>query len=77
MQHNFTQEDVILYIYNELDNSKRPAIEMAIATDPELLKFFQQATLLAHQLDLIADEPDSTTISILNEESRSNSLEMH
>ena len=50
---------------------------MAIASDPELLKFFQKATMLQHQLDLIADEPDSTVISILNEESRSNSLEMH
>ena len=77
MHQNFTQEDVILYIYNELDPGKRPAIEMAIATDPELLKFFQEATLMAHQLDLIRDEPDSTTISILNEEARSNSLEMH
>lgn len=77
MQQNFTQEDVILYIYNELDPVKKPAIEMAIASDPELLKFFQKATMLQHQLDQIADEPDSTVISILNEESRSNSLEMH
>lgn len=77
MHQNFTQEDVILYIYNELDPGKRPAIEMAIATDPELLKFFQEATLMAHHLDQIQDEPDSTVISILNEESRSNSMEMY
>ncbi|MCC6818904.1 MAG: hypothetical protein IT245_08435 [Bacteroidia bacterium] len=77
MQQNFTQEDVILYIYNEFDLGKRAALEMAIATDPELLKFFQEATLLAHQLDMIQDEPDNTVISILNEESRSNSMEMY
>ena len=77
MQQNFTQEDVILYIYNELETEKIPAMELAIASDPELLKFFQKATMLQHQLDQIAGEPDHTVISILNEESRSNSLEMH
>jgi len=77
MQQNFTQEDVILYIYNELEPERIPGMELAIASDPELLKFFQKASLLQHQLDQIADEPDNTVISILNEESRSNSLEMH
>lgn len=77
MQQNYTQEDIILYIYNELEPSKRKDIELAIATNPELLKFFQEALLLVNQLDQIADEPDHTVISILNEESRSNSLEMY
>lgn len=77
MQHNFTQEDVILYIYNELDSDKRKNVEFAIATDPELLKFFQESMVMFHQLDQIADEPTGTVINILNEESRSNSLEMH
>ena len=77
MQQNFTQEDVILYIYNELDPGKKPAIELAIATDPELLVFFQESLLMLNQLDKIQDEPAGTVINILNEESRSNSLEIH
>jgi hypothetical protein len=77
MQQNFTQEDIILYIYNELDPSKRADLEMAIATNPELLTFFQESLLMVHQLDQISDEPSNTVISILNEESRSNSLEIH
>ena len=77
MQQNFTQEDIILYIYNELDPSKRADLEMAIATNPDLLAFFQESLLMVHQLDQINDEPSNTVISILNEESRSNSLEIH
>lgn len=77
MQQNFTQEDVILYIYNELEPEKRAAIEQAIATDAELLVFFQETLLVVNQLNSIKDEPTGTVINILNEESRSNSLEIH
>jgi hypothetical protein len=77
MQQNFTQEDIILYIYNELDPLKRADLELAVATNPDLLTFFQETLLMVHQLDQIKDEPCNTTISILNEESRSNSLEIH
>jgi hypothetical protein len=77
MQQNFTQEDVILYIYNELDPERRKEVELAIATDPELLTFFQESILMVHQLNQIEDQPANTVIRILNEETRSNSLEMH
>ena len=77
MPQNFTQEDVILYIYNELDPERRKEVELAIATDPELLTFFQESILMVHQLNQIEDQPANTVIRILNEETRSNSLEMH
>lgn len=77
MQQKITQEDVILYIYNELETDKRPVVEEAIATDPELLMFFQETLVLIDQMNKIQDEPAGTIINILNEESRSNSLEMH
>lgn len=77
MQQKFTQDDVILYIYNELEPEKRKEVELAIATDPELLSFFQETILTVHHLNKIQDEPTDTVINILNEESRSNSLEMH
>lgn len=76
MHHNFTKEDVILYLYNELEPEKRPGMEMAIATDPELLVFFQESLLLMDKLSQIQDEPDATVIRILGEESRSGSMEM-
>lgn len=77
MQQNFTQDDVLLYIYNELDSVRKHEVERAIATTPALLKFFQESLLLIHQLDKINDDPDNTVISILNEESRSNSMETY
>lgn len=77
MHQTITQDDVLLYIYNELDSVKRNDVERAIATDSSLLKFFQESLLLIHQLDQIHADPDNTVISILNEESRSNSLEMY
>jgi hypothetical protein len=77
MQQDFTQEDVILYIYNELDTERRKEVELAIATQPELLVFFQESILMVHQLNQIEDQPANTVIRILNEETRSNSLEMH
>jgi hypothetical protein len=77
MHQTITQDDVLLYIYNELDSVKRNDVERAIATDPSLLKFFQESLLVIHQLDQIHSDPDNTVISILNEESRSNSLEMY
>jgi hypothetical protein len=77
MQEIITQEHVILYIYNELDANMRPIVERAIASEPDLLKFYQKAVLLLSELDKINDEPSETTISILNEESRSNSFEVH
>jgi len=77
MQEIITQEQVILYIYNELDVNMRPIVERAIASEPDLLKFYQKAVLLLSELDKINDEPSETTISILNEEARSNSFEVH
>lgn len=77
MHENFTKEDVLLYIYNELEPNLRPDIEMAIATEPELLKFFQETLVLIENLKQIKEDPDSTIISILNEESRSGSMEIH
>ena len=77
MPHKFTKEEVILYIYNELESVKRAEIEQAIATDSDLLEFFQETLLVLNQLDSIKDEPRGTVLKILSEESRSNSLEIH
>lgn len=77
MHQKITQEDVILYIYNELEIERRKTVEEAIATTPDLLVFFQESLLAINYLDSIQDEPTSTVINILNEESRSNSLEIH
>jgi hypothetical protein len=77
MHQNFTKEDVILYIYNELEFEKRKGLEDAIAGDSELLAFFQDTMIIMNKLDTVKEEPRGTVLKILSEESRSNSLEIH
>lgn len=77
MHQNFTKEDVILYIYNELEFDKRKGLEDAIASDSELLAFFQDTMIILNKLDAVKEEPRGTVLKILSEESRSNSLEIH
>ncbi len=77
MQKNFTQDDVLLYIYNEIEPQDIPLIEKAIKENELLQNFYLETkqTLLA--LNEIKETPSDTTIHILNEETRSNSLEIH
>ncbi len=77
MQKKITQDDIVLYIYNELEETLRPQVELAIASDPELLAFFQETMLLVSELNSVREEPAGTVLKILSEESRSNSLEIH
>ncbi len=77
MQQNFTQNDVLLYIYNELEAEKTEAFLKAVAEDKDLLNFYQETLKTLNDLDNIKLEPTPSIVNILNEESRSNSLEIH
>jgi len=76
MNKIITKEDILLYIYNELPINEINNVEYAIATDIELLKCYQEMLLIVNKLKNIEENPSNTVISILNEESRSSSLEM-
>ncbi len=77
MQQNFTQNDILLYIYNELESEKVPALIKAVAEDKELLTFYQETLKTMNDLDNIKLDPTPSIVNILNEESRSSSLEIH
>jgi len=76
MNKIITKEDILLYIYNELPINEINNVEYAIATDIEFLKCYQEMLLIVNKLKSIEENPSNTVISILNEESRSSSLEM-
>ncbi len=76
MNKIITKEDILLYIYNELPINEINNVEYAISTDIELLKCYQEMLLIVNKLKNIEENPSNTVISILNEESRSSSLEM-
>lgn len=77
MQQNFTQEDILLYIYNELEPERVTDLVRAIAENKDLLVFYQETLKTLHDLDAIKMDPTPSIVNILNEESRHNSLEIH
>lgn len=77
MTQNFTQKDILLYLYGELDKNLIPALQKAISENEELKNFYTHSLNTLIELDEIHDEPSVSVINILNEETRSSSLEMH
>jgi hypothetical protein len=77
MTQNFTQNDILLYLYGELDKQLIPSIQKAISENEELRNFYTHSLQTLNELDEIKENPSVSVINILNEESRSSSLEMH
>lgn len=77
MTKKFTYDDILLYIYNEIELQDKPLIEKALAENLELYNFYIETKQTLIALNEISEEPSATTINILNEEARSGSLEMH
>jgi hypothetical protein len=78
MVKKFTQNDVILYLYNELATDLIKPLEEALSQDAELLQFYYHSLDAMKALDELVVEPNATIVSILNEEAANhNSLEIH
>lgn len=65
--HNFTPEDLLLYLYNETSTSQTAAIKAALETDWSLREKFEELTLGQKELSLIKLSPARKTVdNILN-----------
>ena len=65
--HNFTQEDLLLYLYNETSSEQTAQIKAALKTDWSLREKFEELTLAKNQLKPLKISPDQQTINnILN-----------
>ncbi len=65
--HNFTQEDLLLYLYNETPPEQTAKIKAALETDWSLREKFEELTLAKNQLKPLKISPDQQTINnILN-----------
>ncbi len=65
--HNFTQEDLLLYLYNETSPAQTVAIKAALETDWNLREKFEELTSAQNQLQTLQMSPSSQTIdNILN-----------
>ncbi len=65
--HNFTQEDLLLYLYSETSSSKSAEIKAALDLDWNLREEFELLQSAHNQLKTIKMAPSSNTINnILN-----------
>ena len=65
--HNFTQEDLLLYLYNETSPAQTAAIKAALETDWSLREKFEELTSAQKQLQTLQMSPSRQTIdNILN-----------
>ncbi len=67
MENNYTQIDILQYIYNELDNEKSIIIEDALQDDVELREEYEQTIKVLGLLDRLSENPSPTTIDIIVE----------
>ncbi|GAA0892166.1 hypothetical protein GCM10009122_18450 [Fulvivirga kasyanovii] len=67
MTKTFTQDDVIRYVYDEVEGEDREEIKQAIICDSELQDLYKELIAIKRQLDQSMKSPsDKVTESILN-----------
>jgi hypothetical protein len=65
--HNFTQEDLLLYLYNETSQKQTVEIKAALETDWSLREKFEELRLAQKNLETLQMSPSQQTIdNILN-----------
>lgn len=69
MQTNFTEDDLILYIYNELSGEKKFAVKHALEYDAELYTSYRQLLQVVNSLDTLSLDPDPSSVEIIIEHS--------
>jgi hypothetical protein len=75
MQHNYTFDDVILYIYNELDPEESYKVQQELQNNPELQNEYNQTVKMLGMMDKLIEYPSPTTIDLILEYSYSNVTE--
>jgi hypothetical protein len=63
MQHNFTTNDLIALLYNELDTSKRLSLYEALEEQPALMAEYEQLAKAHQQLPKALFSPSDQAIS--------------
>ncbi len=65
--HNFTQTDLLLFLYNETTQSQTAQIKAALETDWNLREKFEELTSAHAQLETLKMSPSQSTLdNILN-----------
>lgn len=75
MIKTFTQNDIIRYLYHETSEQESASIESALLRDNNLLKVYQELSLIKRQLGRVVSDPDEKIISSVMAYSKS--LDLH
>ena len=63
MTKTFTQNDVIRYIYHETSDVESAEIESALMSDNELLRYYQEYSLMKRRLQRAIKEPKESVLT--------------
>ncbi|MBL7811128.1 MAG: hypothetical protein JNL57_02805 [Bacteroidetes bacterium] len=75
MNENITQDHVLLLVYGEASATDQKRISEAMATQPELLQYYNELVQTRRMLDSIHEEPHPTSIAIVSEHSHDSHTE--
>ncbi|HYG16689.1 MAG TPA: hypothetical protein VEC12_13115 [Bacteroidia bacterium] len=71
MNSNFTTEDLLLYLYNEMEPAKAGALKEELTLNPLLLAEYRRLKETMAKLDEETHEPHPTTINMVMDYSAS------
>ncbi|RYD80163.1 MAG: hypothetical protein EOP53_08485 [Sphingobacteriales bacterium] len=69
MPSTYTDEKLLLYIYNELSPKENQVVQYMLQHDAEMNQRFQELQSTLIQLDSVSFEPSQTSIDIILEHS--------
>jgi len=69
MHDSYTQNDLLLYIYNETPEKEKFNIRKALETDPDLYFIYHQLLQVIGSLDSLNYEPDPSSVELVLEHS--------
>ena len=71
MTKTFTQDDLIRYIYSDMDPIEKSQIEQALMCDNELLDEYHQLRAVIKEIDKVKIDPSDKVISRILDYSKS------
>lgn len=78
MANSYTQDDLILFIYNELNQDEHQKLAREIVKNDSLRNEYESLLSLTASLDELKSKPHQSSIEIILESTDSlSSLEMH
>lgn len=73
--NNYTEEDLLRFIYDEVSETEKTSIQKQIEVDAVFREKFLNMMKVIKEMDAFSAEPSQSTIDIIIEESHHNTME--